>query len=99
MKYFLGTQIFSGNNGPVVRYFSTPDALCLFENVWIFFRLDLTLFGFQDRVRVGISLYYGNMSLTTFAIDLSKVPTAILQGVQKHWGERAATNGAHTIYY
>ena len=31
-------------------------------------------------------------------IDLSKVPTAILQGVQKHWGERAVTNGAHTIY-
>ncbi len=32
-------------------------------------------------------------------IDLSKVPTAILQGVQKHWGERAATNGAYNIYY
>ena len=32
------------------------------------------------------------------SIDLSKVPTAILQGVQKHWGERAVTNGAHTIY-
>ncbi len=31
-------------------------------------------------------------------IDLSKVPTAILQGVQKHWGERAVTNGAHNIY-
>ena len=33
------------------------------------------------------------------SIDLSKVPAAILQGVQKHWGERTATNGAHTIYY
>ena len=31
-------------------------------------------------------------------IGLSKVPTAILQGVQKHWGEHAVTNGAHTIY-
>ncbi len=32
-------------------------------------------------------------------IGLSKVPTAILQGVQKHWGERVVTNGAHNIYY
>ncbi len=31
-------------------------------------------------------------------IDLSKVPTAILQEVQKHWGERAVTNGAHNNY-
>ena len=38
------------------------------------------------------------ISLQTTSIDLSKVPTAILQGVQKHWGERAVTNGAHTIY-
>ena len=32
-------------------------------------------------------------------IGLSKDPTAILQGVQKHWGEPAVTNGAHNIYY
>ncbi len=39
------------------------------------------------------------LKIKQMPIGLSKVPTTILQGVQKHWGERAVTNGAHNIYY